>query len=199
MKAIECPNCGCKKCKELTNERWQCLACDNIFLLHDSSEEFQKTDEHISKVHEDISKEFRKNDQHIDEVHEDLKNRIQELARTGGNTELEQRYENAFHLIEIGKYGEAEEKFNVLCKEFSMYYKSWYGKVLIYTRNMQRTEEEVVRSREFLTSLKYMRACKDYPEEIEKKLNDYLKRVIQGNKDIALQQIGRASCRERVS
>lgn len=170
MEAIKCPNCGSEKCKELTKEQWQCLACDNIFLIYDSSKEFRQTDEHIS------------------EVHEDLKNQIKELAQKSGNTELEQKYENAFHLIEIGKYAEAEEKFNVLCKEFSMYYKSWYGKILIHTRNLQRTEEEVIQSREFFTFLKYMRACKDYPEEIEKKLNAYLQRVIQGNKAMVQQR-----------
>ncbi len=33
-----------------------------------------------------------------------------------------------------------------------------------------------------------MRACKDYPEEIEKKLNAYLQRVIQGNKAMVQQR-----------
>ena len=70
MEAIKCPNCGSEKCKELTKEQWQCLACDNIFLIYDSSKEFRQTDEHIS------------------EVHEDLKNQIKELAQKSGNTEL---------------------------------------------------------------------------------------------------------------
>ena len=50
MEAIKCPNCGSEKCKELTKEQWQCLACDNIFLIYDSSKEFRQTDE-IGRAH----------------------------------------------------------------------------------------------------------------------------------------------------
>lgn len=58
MEAIKCPNCGSEKCKELTEEKWACLACDNIFLIHNLSKEFRQTDSHITDVHRDISQKL---------------------------------------------------------------------------------------------------------------------------------------------
>lgn len=55
MEAIKCPNCGSEKVQELTEEKYVCLACDNVFLVHNLSKEFRQTDEHISDVHEDLS------------------------------------------------------------------------------------------------------------------------------------------------
>lgn len=55
MEAIKCPNCGSEKVKELTEEKYACLACDNIFLVHNLSKEFRQTDEHITDMHEDIN------------------------------------------------------------------------------------------------------------------------------------------------
>ena len=34
MKAIKCPNCGSEQVKELTEEKYACMACDNVFLIH---------------------------------------------------------------------------------------------------------------------------------------------------------------------
>ena len=51
MKAIKCPNCGSEQVKELTEEKYACMACDNVFLIHNHSKEFRKTDEHISSMH----------------------------------------------------------------------------------------------------------------------------------------------------
>ena len=33
MKAIKCPNCGSEQVKELTEEKYACMACDNVFLI----------------------------------------------------------------------------------------------------------------------------------------------------------------------
>jgi len=52
MEAIKCPNCGSEKVKELTEEKYACLACDNIFLVHNLSKEFRQTDAHITDMHE---------------------------------------------------------------------------------------------------------------------------------------------------
>ena len=49
MEAIKCPNCGSEKVKELTEEKYACLACDNIFLVHNLSKEFRQTDAHITR------------------------------------------------------------------------------------------------------------------------------------------------------
>ena len=54
MKAIKCPNCGSEQVKELTEEKYACMACDNVFLIHNHSKEFRKTDEHISSMHQDL-------------------------------------------------------------------------------------------------------------------------------------------------
>ena len=40
MKAIKCPNCGSEQVKELTEEKYACMACDNVFLIHNHSKEF---------------------------------------------------------------------------------------------------------------------------------------------------------------
>lgn len=55
MEAIKCPNCGSEKVQELTEEKYVCLACDNVFLVHNLSKEFRQTDEHISDVHRDLA------------------------------------------------------------------------------------------------------------------------------------------------
>lgn len=48
MEAIKCPNCGSEKVKELTEEKYACLACDNIFLVHNLSKEFRQM--HILQI-----------------------------------------------------------------------------------------------------------------------------------------------------
>lgn len=58
MEAIKCPNCGNEKVKELTEEKYACLACDNIFLVHNLSKEFRQTDAHITDMHEDINEKL---------------------------------------------------------------------------------------------------------------------------------------------
>lgn len=58
MEAIKCPNCGSEKVKELTEEKYACLACDNIFLVHNLSKEFRQTDAHITDMHEDINEKL---------------------------------------------------------------------------------------------------------------------------------------------
>lgn len=54
MDAVKCPNCGSEKVQGLTEEKYVCLACDNVFLIHNLSKEFRQTDEHISSVHQDL-------------------------------------------------------------------------------------------------------------------------------------------------
>lgn len=31
MEAIKCPVCGCEKVKEISEEKYVCLGCDNVF------------------------------------------------------------------------------------------------------------------------------------------------------------------------
>ena len=44
--------------RELTEEKYACLACDNIFLVHNLSKEFRQTDAHITDMHEDINEKL---------------------------------------------------------------------------------------------------------------------------------------------
>lgn len=43
MKNIVCPSCGSVKISVLENDKAVCLACDNVFTVHDYSKEFEKT------------------------------------------------------------------------------------------------------------------------------------------------------------
>ena len=53
MKAIKMPKLReSEQVKELTEEKYACMACDNVFLIHNHSKEFRKTDEHISSMHQ---------------------------------------------------------------------------------------------------------------------------------------------------
>ena len=36
------------------------MACDNVFLIHNHSKEFRKTDEHISSMHQDLKDDISK-------------------------------------------------------------------------------------------------------------------------------------------
>ena len=47
MEEIKCPSCGSGAVRKITEEKYECMACDNLFLVHNLSKEFQKTDEHI--------------------------------------------------------------------------------------------------------------------------------------------------------
>ena len=54
MEEIKCPGCGSGKVRKITEEKYECLACDNLFLIHSLSKEFRQTDEHIEKIHQDL-------------------------------------------------------------------------------------------------------------------------------------------------
>lgn len=163
MEAIKCPNCGSEKVKELTKEKYLCQACDNMFLVHNLSKEFQKTDSHIS------------------EMHEDLRNAIDNIViqTSGLAAETAAEFENAFHLIKIKKYDVALEKFEKLCLEQSSKYQSWWGKFLVKTYNMEIFDESVLCSDELIECIENMRICGDYPEEVEDILCKYLEQGFQ--------------------
>ena len=81
MEAIKCPNCGSEKVRKITEEKYECLACDNLFLVHNLSKEFRQTDEHIENVHQDLKKTI----EHMN------------FAASGGSGKdgLDNRYKNA--------------------------------------------------------------------------------------------------------
>lgn len=164
MEAIKCPNCGSEKVQELTEEKYVCLACDNVFLVHN------------------LSKEFRQTDEHIDVVHRELKEAINNLAVNDGSSAVDAEIENAFHLIEIQKYDIAWEKFEELCVEHSMTYRPWWGMFLAMTSNLDSLDEELICSQEVIDCITNMRKCSDYTQETEEKLCCYLDEVFADNK-----------------
>lgn len=157
MEAIKCPNCGSEKVQGLTEEKYVCLACDNVFLVHNLSKEFRQTDEHIDEVHQDINKK-------LDELKEN----------TGGVNDVQLRYKNAFHLIEIGEYEQAQQAFNILCEQYSMNYQSWYGLILLATNNLNDEQSwDVLLEDDFWDVVAKMRKCEDYPQEVEERLREF--------------------------
>lgn len=163
METIKCPNCGSEKVKELTKEKYMCQACDNIFLVHNLSKEFQQTDTHISEMHQDLKKA-------IDNI---------VIQSNSLGAEIAAEFENAFHLIKIKKYDVALEKFEKLCLEQSSKYQSWWGKLLVKTYNMEIFDESVICSDEVIECIENMRLCDDYPKEVESVLCKYLEQGFQ--------------------
>lgn len=173
MEGIICPHCGNGNVQELTEEKYKCLACGNDFLVHNLSKEFRQTDEHIS------------------EMHKDIKEAINNIATNNWSAEMNATFENAFHLIEIGKYDTALKKFLVLCEEQSATYQSWWGKFLAKTENLQLSSEELICSKEMINCITNMRNCKDYTQEIEVLLCNYLESVFNKNKGNVEQELQR--------
>lgn len=40
MEEIKCPSCGSGAVRKITEEKYECMACDNLFLVHNLSKEF---------------------------------------------------------------------------------------------------------------------------------------------------------------
>jgi len=99
MEAIKCPNCGSEKVKELTEEKYVCLGCDNIFLVHNLSKEFRQTDAHIADVHEDISKKIDVLSKSVASVsvHSDANNvRAKEVLVEAEDNLLKRKFSDAY-------------------------------------------------------------------------------------------------------
>lgn len=148
MQAIKCPNCGSEKCQELTEEKWVCLACDNVFLIHNLSKEFTKTDKHIA------------------EVHSDLKEEIAKVASKSDN--LETSFQSAMSLLAREEVEQAEEIFEELCHNYGNSYKGWYGKFQIEKDDSDPWMEEII------SSVDNVLKSDDVPPEIRKEMQDYL-------------------------
>ena len=85
MEAIKCPNCGSEKVQELTEAKYVCTACDNVFLIHNLSKEFRMTDEHITEMHGNIARK-------LDE--------IKNVSEAGDSVFLKEQMANAELLLE---------------------------------------------------------------------------------------------------
>lgn len=93
MEAIKCPNCGSEKIKELTEEKYYCLSCDNMFLVHNLSKEFRMTDEHIENMHKELNK------------------KLDNIQITAGGNNYKELLFDAERLLKDGSYIEAYDSF----------------------------------------------------------------------------------------
>ncbi|MGN0151653.1 MAG: zinc ribbon domain-containing protein [Wujia sp.] len=120
MIAIKCPNCGSEKVQSLTEEKYVCLACDNVFLVHNASKEFRQTDEHISNVHADISSQLA-----------DIQNSVQR-QNTNQGMDVDYVFQQAMNLLNTDNNA-AEDIFIDIAEEHPWCYKGWYGLCLCIT------------------------------------------------------------------
>lgn len=147
MEAIKCPNCGSEKIQELTEEKYVCLACDNVFLVHNLSKEFRQTDEHIS------------------EIHRDLKDTLENLNIGEGKDGLNNLVKNANALFKQGKIESAQSKFLEICEHYAWSYQGYYGMFCCVLNSGNYKIQ---------TLLEYcnrMKACDDYTLEVDEEVN----------------------------
>lgn len=117
MEVIKCPVCGNEKCKEVSDDKYICLACDNVFLIHN------------------LSKEFKETDQHLSEVHEDLKQTLKAGLGKGEEEQIKEKLENASKMLELGEYELAFDKYEEIAKEHPKLSEAWIGKYRAMTHN----------------------------------------------------------------
>lgn len=115
MEAVKCPNCGNGNVKELTEDKYYCLACDNVFLVHNLSKEFQKTDEHITQTND-----------HIANVHQDLKEDIQKLVK-GSQFDEAAMLKKAEGHLKMEDWDTAGEIYENITNESPQHSAGWYG------------------------------------------------------------------------
>jgi hypothetical protein len=164
MEAIKCPLCGSKATERISEDRYYCNACEVEFMVYDRSEEFRETDEHI------------------DSVHQDLKNAIDNISLSQGTAEVDALFDNAFHLVELGEFDTAKNKFDELCKTNSNDYRSWWGEILVLTKNMQAVNEGGICSDEMTMYVSNMRATKNFTQDEEDRVNNSLNGFIAASK-----------------
>jgi hypothetical protein len=130
----------------------------------------------------DRSKEFQETDEHIEKVHRDLKNAINSIVFSSGTSERDERFDNAFHLIKIGRYEAAQKEFDSLCEKCSNNYESWWGEILLLTKNFTDMSENNVCSEEMVLYINNMRGTKNYSQEIEEILVQNLEKYFSGSR-----------------
>lgn len=118
MEEIKCPSCGSGAVRKITEEKYECMACDNLFLVHNLSKEFRKTDEHIENIHQDLKKT-------IENI-----NLTATVAGGNGRDGLDNRYKNAMTLLKQGNISAAKAAFTGIRNDFLWSYKGYYGLVL---------------------------------------------------------------------
>lgn len=163
MEVIKCPVCGNEKCKEITEDKYICLACDNVFLIHNLSKEFKQTDEHIDRVYTDLKDTI-----------------INNMASADG---LDSAYRSAISLVERGDYRDAQEIFDDISKKYAWSYKGWYGQFLVakgqnnkFNSNIYSLIVKVIDSEDVTSEIRQI--IDDYLIETKKNYSSYIADLI---------------------
>lgn len=178
MEAIKCPNCGSEKVKELTEEKYACTACDNIFLVHNLSKEFQQTDEHISAMHED------------------LKSTIENT--TGRVDSLVNMVKNADTLFGQDHIEEAEDIYLEIIKKYAWSYEGYYGMIRCILEDDKYRPNRIQALNKYFSDMK---VCDDCTPEIEAEVEEEVNELLAGWKEdlVGNLQIQREQCVEHIN
>ncbi len=123
MEAIKCPNCGSEKVQELTEDKYVCLACDNIFQIYNRSKEFRQTDAHITNMHQDLKEDINKiSTQNFQNLKEDL-------GRMSDRNYLDEQVtlDKAEGHMRNGNFALAYDFFSQVAADYPQKSAGWYG------------------------------------------------------------------------
>lgn len=168
MEEIKCPSCGSGAVRKITEEKYECMACDNLFLVHNLSKEFQKTDEHIENVHQDLKKTI----EHMN------------FAASGGSGRdgLDNRYKNAMTLLNQGNISAAKAEFTGIRNDFMWSYKGYYGLVLCEKKKKYMNWSEAG------DCIQQIYRCEDVTQEILQEMEG----ILNDGRQIALASLGKS-------
>lgn len=136
MEAIKCPNCGSEKVQAVTEDKYVCLACDNIFLVYNRSKEFRQTDEHITSMHQDLKEDIsRISTQNFQNLREDL-------GRMSDRNYLDEQatLEKAEGHMRNGAFATAFEFFSQVATDYPRRSAGWYGMYRALTGEMTQVD-----------------------------------------------------------
>lgn len=125
MEAIKCPNCGSEKVQGLTEEKYVCLACDNVFLVHNLSKEFRETDAHIADVHEDLKRSII-----------DIKEAVTTTQTSGELETLLYEAEDSFRERSLESFGLFDKYVNRAPNSYVGHYGKYRAILNMYGNNM---------------------------------------------------------------
>ncbi len=120
MEVIKCPICGSEKCEEVSDGKYTCRACDNVFLIHNLSKEFKDTERHLSEVHNDLKQEIQT---------------LKKGFRNSNKVRIEEKLENASRMLELGEYDLAYRKYELIAQEHPGVAEGWIGEYRALTHN----------------------------------------------------------------
>lgn len=170
MEEIKCPSCGSGAVRKITEEKYECMACDNLFLVHNLSKEFLKTDEHIENIHQDLKKT-------IENI-----NLTAAVAGGSGRDGLDNRYKNAMTLLNQGNISAAKAEFTGIRNDFMWSCKGYYGLVLCEKKKKHINWGEIG------DYIQQIYRCEDVTPEILQEMEG----ILNGGRQIALASLGKS-------